>query len=242
MAQPFTDRNLLFGILALQMDFISRDQLIAAMHAWVLAKHRRLGDILREQNALGAEEHALLEALADKHLQKHGNDPEKSLAALSALGSARQALEQVADPELQASLAHVSVGRAPEDDPDATGPDLGPDANGPVSVGMPTSAGLRFRLLRPHAQGGLGQVSVALDEELHREVALKEIQERHADDPDNRARFVREAEITGGLEHPGIVPVYGLGCYADGRPFYAMRFIKGDNLKAAVEGFHTRWG
>src|SRR6516225_1570964 len=42
----------------------------------------------------------------------------------------------------------------------------------------------------------------------------------------------------GGLEHPGIVPVYGLGQYADGRPFYAMRFIKGDNLKEAIRRFH----
>ena len=50
---------------------------------------------------------------------------------------------------------------------------------------------------------------------------------------------MQEAEITGGLEHPGIVPVYGLGTYADGRPYYAMRFIKGDNLKEAIERFHA---
>src|SRR5262249_37327604 len=95
-----------------------------------------------------------------------------------------------------------------------------------------------FRALRPHARGGLGAVFVALDEELHREVALKEILERHADDPVGRARFLAEAEITGNLEHPGIVPVYGLGTYANGRPYYAMRFIRGDSLKEAVERFH----
>src|SRR5262249_53571316 len=85
---------------------------------------------------------------------------------------------------------------------------------------------------------GLGQVSVALDRELDREVALKEIQDQHADDPESRARFLREAKITGGLEHPGIVPVYGLGHYGDGRPFYTMRFIQGDSLKDAIERFH----
>src|SRR5437588_10710 len=53
-----------------------------------------------------------------------------------------------------------------------------------------------------------------------------------------RQRFVLEAEITGGLEHPGIVPVYGLGHHEDGRPYYAMRFIRGDSLKAAIEAFH----
>ena len=80
----------------------------------------------------------------------------------------------------------------------------------------PTARGRRFRILRPHARGGLGEVFVALDEELHREVALKEIRPEHADEPRSQARFLLEAEITGGLEHPGIVPVYGLGHYADG--------------------------
>ncbi|MBY0522881.1 MAG: tetratricopeptide repeat protein [Gemmataceae bacterium] len=98
--------------------------------------------------------------------------------------------------------------------------------------------GSRFRILQLHAKGGLGQVSVAHDDELQREVALKEIQNRYADDQESRSRFLREARITGGLEHPGIVPVYGLGHYSDGRPYYAMRFIKGDSLKEAIDGFH----
>jgi len=81
-------------------------------------------------------------------------------------------------------------------------------------------------------------VFVARDTELNREVALKEIQNRYADDPRHRARFEFEAEITGGLEHPGIVPVYGLGRTPAGRPFYAMRFIRGDSLKEAIDRFH----
>ena len=113
-----------------------------------------------------------------------------------------------------------------------------PTAPPALSVGAATSDGQRFRVLRPHARGGLGEVFVALDAELHREVALKQILEKHADDPVSRQRFVAEAEITGGLEHPGVVPVYGLGTYAGGRPYYAMRFIKGDSLKEAIEHFH----
>ena len=73
---------------------------------------------------------------------------------------------------------------------------------------------------------------------MNREVAVKQILDSHADDPASRARFVLEAEITGGLEHPGIVPVYGLGTYGDGRPYYAMRFIRGDRLKEAIGHFH----
>ena len=81
---------------------------------------------------------------------------------------------------------------------------------------------------------------MALDAELNREVALKQILDRHADDPTSRARFLLEAEITGGLEHPGIVPVYGLGSYGDGRPYYAMRFIRGDSLKEAIAALPRR--
>src|SRR5262249_37444505 len=105
-------------------------------------------------------------------------------------------------------------------------------------VGAATTVGGRFRILRLHDRGALGVVYVARDQELNREVALKQIKDEHADDAQRRARFLVEAEITGGLEHPGIVPVYGLGTYDDGRPFYAMRFIQGDNLKHAIERFH----
>ena len=188
MSQTHHDCNLLFGILALQMDFISRDALVAAMNAWVLAKEKSLGQILQEQKALDADSCQLLEALVQKHLALHGDDPQKSLAALSSLGSARRPLQEIADADLQASLAQVSVARG-EDDPWLTQP---------PSVGASTSAGTRFRILRPYAKGGLGKVSVARDEELHREVALKEIQEQYADQGERRA--VRD----GGRDHGGV--------------------------------------
>ncbi len=96
----------------------------------------------------------------------------------------------------------------------------------------------RFQILRPLDRGGLGVVSVAMDVELHRKVALKEIREDRADDRGLRSKFILEAEVTGGLEHPGIVPVYALGASADGRPYYAMRLIKGSNLRDHIRTFH----
>src|SRR5262249_15894429 len=139
----------------------------------------------------------------------------------------------VDDPEVELTLGHLApagTSRPPAGDPGRTAT---------YSVGLATSDGQRFRVLRPHARGGLGAVFVALDTELHREVALKQILDQHVDDPSSRSRFLLEAEITGGLEHPGIVPVYGLGACSDGRPYYAMRFIKGDSLKEAIERFHA---
>src|SRR5438874_2237296 len=81
--QGNADRNLLFGILALQMDFITRDALIAAMNSWVLDKAKPLGQILVEQGTLTARARDRLEAVVELHLEVHGGDPQKSLAAVS---------------------------------------------------------------------------------------------------------------------------------------------------------------
>src|SRR5262249_35444148 len=137
----------------------------------------------------------------------------------------RDDLDRIDDVEVHATLAHL--GSSPTD-PDRTA----------TFVGASTSDGGRFRVLRFHDRGNLGEVFVARDEELKREVALKQIKGEHADDAQRGARFLVEAEITGGLEHPGIVPVYGLGHHPDGRPYYAMRFIRGDSLKEAIARFH----
>lgn len=237
------DRNLLFGILALQMDFISRDQLVAGMNAWVLDKERALGDVLLDQGALSAPRRQLLDALVEEHVAAHGGSPEQSLAALSpALPAALPAeLSTVNEPDLHATLSRLEAsGRPGRADPPTPLERAPADSMATQeSMAAPRAdAPTRYRIVRPHARGGLGEVFVAHDQELQREVALKEIQARHADDPHSRARFVLEAEITGGLEHPGIVPVYGLGCYPDGRPFYAMRFIRGRSFKEAVDAFH----
>src|SRR5437588_13076338 len=97
MTDPSADRNLLFGMLAVQMDFLSRDALFAAMQAWVFDKSKPLGQILQDQKALDADAHALLEALVRKHLALHGDDPAKSLAAVSSVASAREQLNRIAD-------------------------------------------------------------------------------------------------------------------------------------------------
>jgi tetratricopeptide (TPR) repeat protein len=214
------DRNMLLGILAVQMDFITRDALVAAMHAWVMAKHRPLGDLLEEQGALTPPRRRILDLLADEHLNAHGGDLQRSLAVAGAQTILPGGLDSLADVEVQASLSAASRLQVTTDEL------------------RPAADGVRYRVLRPHARGGLGVVSVACDAELGREVALKEIDAAHARDAANRGRFVREAEITGGLEHPGIVPVYGLGRYADGRPYYAMRLIRGETLEQAARSLH----
>src|SRR5207245_1877651 len=79
MARVDADRNLLFGILALQMDFITRDDLVAAMNAWVLDKRRSLGQVLQERGAIDGQTLDVLEALVRRHLELHGDDAGRSL-------------------------------------------------------------------------------------------------------------------------------------------------------------------
>jgi serine/threonine protein kinase len=108
-----------------------------------------------------------------------------------------------------------------------------------MSVPSEVSRG-RFTIISPHAQGGLGRVSIALDASLKRRVALKEIRADRATDPTLAERFITEAEITGQLEHPGIVPIYALDRDAAGRPFYAMRLIQGRTFGDAIRAYHAR--
>ena len=219
-------RNLLFGLLAFQNNFINRRELLAAFDTRTADKSRPLGRILADQGAISNDLLALITGLVSAHLAKHNDEPEKSLAALTPIGSVREDLEGFSD--LRLTLTHVS------------GTDLTVSHHG--SVGAASSAGVRFKILRPLNRGGMGVVSVALDTELDRSIALKEIRDTAADDDAYRARFLVEAEITGKLEHPGIIPIYGLGTYADGRPFYAMRLIRGDktgSLTDAIRRFYA---
>jgi eukaryotic-like serine/threonine-protein kinase len=232
MAQTAADRNLLFGIIALQMDFISRDALIAAMHAWALEKDKPLSVILLGQGALAEDECRLLDSMVHMHQNRHGGDVERSLSALSPVAWLKRDLPQVADAELDVSLGRLA---------DAATISRSNVAES-VSAGVSSTIGGRFRILRSHARGGQGEVFVARDTELNREVALKQIQSRYADCPESRSRFLLEAEVTGSLEHPGVIPVYGLGYFDDGRPFYAMRFIRGESLKDAIAQFHQAEG
>ncbi|ADG69269.1 Serine/threonine protein kinase-related protein [Planctopirus limnophila DSM 3776] len=221
-----TDWNLLFGIIAVQMNFVTRDHFLSAMKASSANDARPLGEILVATGAMTVEHHKMLEALINALLQQHENDLHKCLDALSSISSIREDLDQLQDPELTVRLQrHLS---------------LEPASSLSVHKESETSdsSKLRFKIIRPHAKGGLGEVSVALDQELNREVALKEIQKKYLGDPASRERFLQEAEITGGLQHPGIVPVYGLGTFPDGSPFYAMRFIRGHSLKDAIDSHH----
>lgn len=111
---------------------------------------------------------------------------------------------------------------------------------GELERGTLLNAQAEFESVRVLGRGGIGVVYVANDRHLNREVAVKLMRAEVLDHEDVQAELVREAEVTGKLEHPGVVPVYGLGRCEDGRTFYVMRLIQGHSLEAAIGEYHAK--
>jgi eukaryotic-like serine/threonine-protein kinase len=97
----------------------------------------------------------------------------------------------------------------------------------PVVVG-------RYRLHSRIGGGGMGEVFRGRDLDLGREVALKVLREECAKNANLARRFVEEAQISGQLVHPGIAQTYEMGQFADGRPYFTMKLVKGDTLAALL--------
>ncbi len=217
MIQNDVGRGLLFGALALQSMRVDENVLSRAFSDWLALRHagRSLADVLVACGALDLRARAQIEAQVDARLHDFGGD---ARAALSALASAslRRSLSALPSDELRHILDDAARVQAP----------LARSLHGSME---------RYALDHLHAKGGLGQVWLARDLDLDRDVALKEIRPEHAADPRRWERFVQEARLTGRLDHPGVVPIYEVARKPDGeQPFYTMRFVRGRTLAQAV--------
>jgi tetratricopeptide (TPR) repeat protein/tRNA A-37 threonylcarbamoyl transferase component Bud32 len=116
------------------------------------------------------------------------------------------------------------------------------DANvaAPPGGAKPTAAPAercgRYVLKHFHAKGGMGEIWMAEDPEIGRSVALKRMLSHR---PDQQRRFRIEAQVTGQLEHPGIVPIHELSLNEKGQPFYTMKFVRGRNLEKVIDDYHA---
>src|ERR1700746_532413 len=111
-------------------------------------------------------------------------------------------------------------------------PDLTPTVAAPTATPL-TPPG--YELLDEVGRGGMGVVYRARDTALDRDVAVKMLSERYLPDSVAAQRFLSEARITGQLQHPGIPAVHQVGTLADGRPFLAMKLIKGSTLETILK-------
>jgi serine/threonine protein kinase/WD40 repeat protein len=223
MAPVDIDRNLLFGVIALQDDLVDHNQFVDVCGGWALRLETPLPELLLERGWITPDNRREIELKMERKIRKYGG-LHASLAA-AAGPAARDAIRAVNHPEIRKSLNS-----------------LAPIASHVLAETVMRSdrpEHSRYTLTRVHAQGGLGKVWLARDSELQREVALKEIRPDRASHPEVARRFLKEAQITGQLEHPNIVPVYELARRdLDNQPFYVMRFVKGQSLHEAFRAFH----
>ena len=103
------------------------------------------------------------------------------------------------------------------------GPIVRPDATD-------ADTSIRYRIDGEIARGGMGAVLRGRDPDLGRDVAIKVLRADLRDKADLVRRFVEEAQIGGQLQHPGVVPIYELGTFADRRPYFSMKLVRGRTL------------
>jgi tRNA A-37 threonylcarbamoyl transferase component Bud32 len=93
----------------------------------------------------------------------------------------------------------------------------------------------RYELAGEIGQGGMGCVLQGYDRHLRRDLAVKMLRPEFQDQPHLLRRFLREARVGARLQHPGIVPVYELGEFADRQPYFTMKLVRGRTLKALLK-------
>src|SRR5262245_58864092 len=106
----------------------------------------------------------------------------------------------------------------------------------PLLVALPEQTG-RYCVLGEIGRGGMGVVLLGRDEEMDRQLAIKVLLDGLTEGPEGVRRFLEEARVAGRLQHPGIVPIYDVGRFGDGRPYFTMKLVQGRTL---AELLHDR--
>ncbi len=173
-------------------------------------------DVTRVQDASGNE---LTEALDAGQLTAIAGEEAVGLGGnFSVLRSLGQMVDRV---------PHVVLRDAP-----AAGDDSSPPSDSPEFPAR--DADSRYELQGEIARGGMGAILKGRDNDLGRDLAIKVLLDSHKRTPEVIQRFIEEAQIGGQLQHPGIAPIYELGQFADHRPFFSMKLVKGKTLSALL--------
>lgn len=229
---PHRDRNLLFGLLTVQMGWLNPSQFVEAAAAWSTDSSRDLGKHMVDMALLTKEDHEVLKQLVDRAIaQKEGS----VRVLLDSAGGESRVAEILASGSIDDEGSNIStlLGLASEID------DIVPDEFAPLEE----EPG-RYTRKSEYSRGGMGRILLVHDAFLARDIALKELLPAPADpaaattgvvSPMHQSgevimRFLREAKITGQLEHPSIVPVYELGHRADGTLYYTMKLVRGRTM------------
>ncbi|MBI2423680.1 MAG: protein kinase [Candidatus Hydrogenedentes bacterium] len=247
------DRNLLFGVFAVQLGKVTPGRLMEAAGAWAIAPATNLPDRLVEAKALDPRDRELIQRLVDEAVAAHGGDASQTLASF---GGESQVHQSYRGSILLTADGQVSI---PPTAGAPTEPDPGVERfTATSSIKGVFEAPGRYTSISEHARGGMGRVLLVHDDFLGRDIALKELLPHLGERVDSTpnagestssdvehlspvrfsahilARFLQEARITGQLEHPSIVPVYELGHRSDGSLYYTMKLVRGRSLAKAI--------
>lgn len=236
------EKNLIFAGLGLQLAMLSKEQVIRAFTEWMFDKSKPLFEILLHQKAMTDEQLKVLHAAVEAHIQREGGN-EKALASLHMVKDMESDLDHLGDQDLHRTLDSAVLHRKElglderftrshvSDIPEKDKPFLFQGEKNPAKD--------RFERQQFFDAGNLGELYFAKDTELNRTVLTKYIKPERSNEGLTQALFHLEGEVTGALEHPGIVPVYGLGKDTKGRLFYAMRYIRGRKLSRVIAEYHA---
>jgi serine/threonine protein kinase/formylglycine-generating enzyme required for sulfatase activity len=109
------------------------------------------------------------------------------------------------------------------------------------STSTPVATQQKYEIAGELGKGGVGRVLKVVDRDLKREVAMKmllpaALAGNDAQRRDALVRFIEEAQATGQLEHPNIVPVHDLGLDGDGNVYFTLKYVQGHSFKQAIRG------
>jgi|GEM_PF-192098 len=237
------EHNLIFAGLGLQLGIIAKDKVIRAFTEWLFDKARPLGEILVHQKAITPEQRKTLESAVEAHIQQEGGE-QKALASLNYVKDLESDLDHLADNDLnqtldgavtQRKLMGLDVLFSQSHDSESSSTNKKSSFSGPESKQTD-----RFERQHFLDSGNLGEVFFAKDTELNRTVVTKYIRPEMSGDSLKQALFHLEGEVTGSLEHPSVVPVYGLGKDTKGRLYYAMRYVRGKKLSRVIAEYHRK--
>jgi serine/threonine-protein kinase len=222
--------DLLFGMLALRADLIDDKAFAETLVDWSVNKTLPMSEILQERGLIDEGAKTQIDTLLAQKLAEHGGDPWATLAGVTYADHVKTLLASLDSHEREAMVSFLPPAST-------TAAHVLLESMGQATASEPE----RYARTRLHARGGIGQVWLARDGDLGRDVALKELRPERVNNPDAWARFLEEARITGQLEHPGIVPVYELKRRgSDQQSYYTMRFIRGRTLSEAIHDYHDK--
>ncbi len=234
MSRHDTDHQLLFAVLVVQVGLARADQVLAAAAAGLTEPELDLGSRLVQAGVISRQQRLLVAAMTDEAVRAQGGDPGETLGLFGGPDSVARtfggSLELSAEGELKVQ---------------PTPPPLPAAADSQTQAPVTAEAAGRYTLGSECGRGGQARVMLAIDQHIGREVAFKQLLAGSSASGSAKpsattvARFLREARVTGLLEHPNIIPVHELGRRGDGSLYYTMRLVRGESLADRLESCET---